>query len=143
MKIYYKKLNDLAHEPIKTYDPNGNVGYDLYSTEQVTIPPGARRLVKTGIAMAIPKGYGGFLWPRSGNSVKYGSDVLAGVIDPSYRGEIGCVLLNTCLNSTWFINIGDRICQMVIQQYEDVDFVQTEDLSQTVRNNSGFGSSGF
>lgn len=142
MKVPYKKLNELAKAPTKTYDPCGNVGYDIYSVEDGVILPGHRALVKTGIAMSIPTGYGGFLWPRSGNSVKYGSDVLAGVIDPSYRGEIGCVLLNTSFDP-WVIKAGDRVCQMVIQQYEDVDFVESEDLSETVRNESGFGSSGF
>lgn len=142
MRVPYKKLNELAKAPTKTYDPNGNVGYDLYSTVDFVILPGDRAIIHTGIAMAIPKGYGGFLWPRSGNSVKYGSDVLAGVIDPSYRGEIGCVLLNTS-HDPWVIKVGDRVCQMVIQEYEDVDFVQTEDLDQTIRNDSGFGSSGF
>jgi len=143
MIIQYKKLNPLARKPEKNNTTDicsGSVGYDLFSVESVFIPAGETRLIKTGIALSIPSGYGLFLWPRSGNSNKYWSDVLAGVIDPSYRGEIG-VLLSA--DKDWQVNIGDKIVQGVIQRYEDATFTEVEELDVTVRGSNGFGSSGF
>lgn len=143
MIIQYKKLNLFARKPEKnntTDIGSGSVGYDLFSAESVFIPAGETRLIKTGIALSIPSGYGLFLWPRSGNSNKYWSDVLAGVIDPSYRGEIG-VLLSA--DKDWQVNVGDKVVQGVIQRYEDAEFIEVHELDVTVRGSNGFGSSGF
>jgi dUTP pyrophosphatase len=127
-----------------------DAGWDLYASEDVAIRGGDRKLVKTSIAMQIPDEWVGLIWPRSGMSVKKGTDVLAGVIDSGYRGEIQVCLYNTNHKLPLFteedatieIKKGDRIAQILFQRVPDVELVEVDDLSESDRGNKGFGSSG-
>lgn len=128
-----------------------DAGYDLKSVEHVTIPRGERRLIKTGISIAIPANYYGRIAPRSGLALKNGIDVMAGVIDSTYRGEIGVILLNTekptqDLNSSdgapFVVKPGDKIAQIIFEACHTASFVESEQLTETQRADLGFGSSG-
>lgn len=122
-------------------ESSGAAGYDLSSVDDVSILPGARVVVKTGIAIALPWGTYGRVAPRSGLAVRHGIDVLAGVIDEDYRGEIAVVLLNTG-DETCRISPGDRIAQLVIEKIETPQVVAVKDLDETFRGVGGFGSTG-
>ena len=135
-----KKLHIHAKVPTRA-NPN-DAGADLYSIESVVIPPLSRGVVKTGIALEIPVSYYGRVAPRSGLAAKHGIDVLAGVIDSSYRGEIGVVLLNTDSSNSFTVNVGDRIAQLIIESHYNPVFVEVLDLLETNRGEGGFGSSG-
>lgn len=138
--IDVKLLNKDAKMPTKAHD--SDAGWDLYATEDVNIENGKRETVKTGVSMAIPDGYVGLIWPRSGLSVKSGVDVLAGVIDASYRGEIMVCLLNTDQNNWVNIRKGDRIAQILFQEVPKFRLYQVAELDATKRAEGGFGSSG-
>jgi dUTP pyrophosphatase len=143
----------ISHElPVKLLTPTAQLptkanlfdaGLDLYSDEKeaITIPPGQRRLISTGIAVAIPKGFVGLIWPRSGHAVKKGVDTMAGVIDAPYRGEVKVLLQNESDQYQTF-NFGDKIAQMIIQQAPDFTPVSVDNLNETSRGENGFGSSG-
>ena len=136
-----KLLTSTAKLPDKanTFD----AGLDLYNDEQetITIGPGQRRLISTGIAVAIPKGFVGLIWPRSGHAVKKGIDTMAGVIDSPYRGEVKVLLVNESDEYQTF-NHGDKIAQMLIQYSPDFLPLIVENLDETSRGENGFGSSG-
>ena len=133
-------LSPNAKIPTKAF--SSDAGWDLYSTQSKVILSGQRDLIKTGIALAIPEGYAGLIWPRSGLAVKKGVDVLAGVIDSGYRGEIQVSLLNTDGYNPVEINQGDRIAQIIIQPVSQLQMVSAESLDNTDRAEGGFGSSG-
>lgn len=95
---------------------SGAVGYDLYSVSDDVIPPQERVMIPTGITVKIPPGYYGRIAPRSGYAYKYGIDVLAGVIDPDYRGEIGVILLNTSRDTPFEVSVGQRVAQLVLER---------------------------
>lgn len=137
----FKKLNKNAITPNRANQ--NDAGYDLYSSSEDNIPilPGCRSVVSTGIAMEIPENVVGLIWPRSGLATKQGIDVLAGVIDSSYRGEIKVCLLNTS-NDSVLIRSGDKIAQIVFQPYLTYAFEEVELLTDTSRGEKGFGSSG-
>ena len=117
-----------------------SAGLDLHTIESVTIPPGHRALLKTGIAMSMPAGYVGLIWPRSKLAAKMGIDVLAGVVDSDYRGEIMISLLNTGLD-TVEIKAGDKVAQMIIQRhYSDMQINIVDDLDKTMRGVAGVNS---
>ena len=133
------KINENAIAP--TYALPGCAGLDLYSTEVVKIPPGGRSIIRTGIKMEMPEGTYGRIAPRSGLAVKSGIHIGAGVIDPSYRGEIGVVVFN--LGSEMFCAYrGLRIAQIVIEKYYDAVLSVVSKLSRTDREEEGFGSTG-
>jgi dUTP pyrophosphatase len=153
----FQKLNKNAQEPYKEL---GNIGWDLRCIEDeffqvifngefgkrsaelcYDIPAKNRHVFHTGIAIELPEGYHAILKPRSGLAVKHGVDVLAGVIDNSYRGEIMVCLYNTG-GGTVRILPGDKICQMVIVKENEGEFTGVEKLSDTKRGEKGFGSSG-
>jgi dUTP pyrophosphatase len=138
--INIKLLNEDAKMPTKAYD--SDAGWDLYASEDIDIPNGMRKTVKTGVSMAIPDGYVGLIWPRSGLSVKSGVDVLAGVIDASYRGEIMVCLLNTDTHNWVNFKKGDRIAQILFQEVPKFRLYQVAELDTTKRAEGGFGSSG-
>lgn len=145
--IKTKLLNKDAQIPTK--NNKLDAGYDLYSTEDVEIGAGKRKVVKTGVSFQIPDGYAGLIWPRSGLSVKKGIDVLAGVIDSTYRGEIMVCLYNTQEQNeqnddcgSVVIKKGDRIAQILFQKVPHFKLEQVENLEDTERGNKGFGSSG-
>ena len=138
--IKIKLLNDAAKIPTKAH--KSDAGWDLYASyTSQPVYPHKRRLVSTDISIAIPDGYCGLIWPRSGLSVKKGIDVLAGVIDSGYRGEIKVCLLNTS-DQIVHIHPGDRIAQLIIQKVEDVKFLEVDNLDDSDRGEGGFGSSG-
>lgn len=123
------------------YGSEFSAGLDLRAIQETWIKPGERALIKTGVSVAIPNNFFGSIRPRSGLAVKKGIDVLAGVIDCDYRGEIGVVLINLG-SETFVVQPGDRVAQMIIQPYLTVETVQVEDLDATNRGTGGFGSTG-
>ena len=140
MIIEIKKLADDATIPTKSNV--SDAGWDLYSSGMATIVySGERKLISTGISIAIPDGYCGLIWPRSGLSVNSGIDILAGVIDSGYRGEIKVCMLNTS-DTLVHIHPGDRVAQLIIQKVEDVSFTEVKNLDDTSRGDGGFGSTG-
>lgn len=122
----------------------GDAGLDLYSAiDGVLAPGGGRLLIPTGLALAIPMGYAGFVLPRSGLALNHGISVVnaPGLIDSHYRGELKVVLLNTDPFRPYHVNRGDRIAQIVIQRVEDVSWVEVDALDENNRG-GGFGHSG-
>lgn len=134
------KLEKEARIPVRSNSTDA--GADLFSTEDVMVYPGDRKTVGTGIAMEIPEGFYGRVAPRSGLAAKHGVDVLAGVVDSSYRGEIKVVLLNTDKHNTFRIEKGDRIAQLIIESHFNLPFVECENLGDSKRGSGGFGSTG-
>ena len=118
-----------------------DAGYDLTSIQEYELDAGERQDFGTGIAVAIPEGYVGYIKPRSGLALRHGIDVLGGVIDSGYRGEIRVILLNTG-TETFLVQAGDRIAQLVIQPVAHVEFIEVPFLETSVRGISGFGSTG-
>ncbi|KAK7623426.1 dUTPase-like protein [Phyllosticta paracitricarpa] len=116
-------------------------GYDIYSSETVTIPKRGRGLVPTGIRIALPAGTYGRIAPRSGLAAKHGIDTLAGVIDADYRGDVGVLLANLS-DEDFDITPGDRIAQLVVERIALPEIVAVEKLDETVRGAGGFGSTG-
>ncbi|MGE0136693.1 MAG: dUTP diphosphatase [Ilumatobacteraceae bacterium] len=130
--------------PMPAYAHPGDAGLDLRSRETLTISPaGGRALVPTGIAIAIPQGYAGFVLPRSGNALNHGIGLAnaPGLIDSAYRGEIKVVLLNTDPVAPFHVHRGDRIAQLVVQRVEEVAWAETESLDGVDRG-GGFGHTG-
>lgn len=130
--------------PIPSYAYEGDAGCDLRSTIDVKIEPGERSLVPTGIAVAIPEGYAGFVQPRSGLAVKQGLSIVntPGLIDAHYRGEIRVILINLDPHQALQITRGDKVAQLVIQPVVTARFNVVATLTETARGAGGFGSSG-
>jgi len=138
MEILIKKNNEEATIP--TQATEGDAGYDLYSLEEVTLAPMARAVVKTGISIAIPMGFYGRVAPRSGLAVKKGLDVLAGVVDAGYRGDVGVVLINLSSENIT-LEKQSKVAQLIFEKCHDVDWIETDDLSDSERGEGGYGSS--
>jgi dUTP pyrophosphatase len=138
-RLEFKRLDPSAMLP--TRGSVASAGLDLYSIEDITIAPHQRVLARTGLAVAIPEGFYGRIAPRSGLAMKTGLDVLSGVIDADYRGEIGCLLYNTGDQPIELIK-GSKICQFIIEQIITPEAVWADDLSATARGAGGFGSTG-
>jgi dUTP pyrophosphatase len=130
--------------PLPSYAHPGDAGADLCSAVDVTLRPGERALVPTGIAMALPEGYVALVHPRSGLAVRHGISIVnaPGTIDAGYRGEIQVCLVNTDPHQPFTVSRGDRIAQLVIQRFEDAAFVEAEDLPDSARGDGGYGSTG-
>jgi dUTP pyrophosphatase len=130
--------------PLPSYARPGDAGLDLHAADAVTIVPGGRTLVSTGVAVAIPPGFAGFVLPRSGLALRHGLGVLnaPGLIDAGYRGEIKVLLVNHDPVSPVTIERGDRVAQLVIQAVERVHLVEVDALPDTDRGAGGFGSTG-
>ncbi len=142
MKIEVKKMADDVKLP--EYQHYGeDCGMDLMSRYEYTLQPGEYKLIKTGLKIAIPQGYGGFVYPRSGLALKKGITVLNadGVIDPGYRGELGVILINHSSNE-FTINKNDRIAQLIIHKTFEIEWEEVEELSESKRNVGGFGHTG-
>jgi len=137
--IKIKKISTDATTP--TRSNLSDAGWDLYSSEETHIQPGHRALVKTGIAMEIPEGFAGLIWPRSGLAVKNGIDVFAGVVDAGYRGDVGVCLFNSSAQEV-HIKQGDRISQILFQSIPQFRIVEATELTDTNRGSGGFGSTG-
>ena len=123
------------------YASAGAAGADLRASEPLEIAPGGRAAVPTGLRLAIPPGFVGVVWPRSGLAVRHGIDTLAGVIDSDYRGEVRVVLVNHG-TELFRIAAGDRIAQLLVQPVVRAAFALTERLPDTERGAEGFGSTG-
>ena len=124
---------------------NGDAGVDLRSVERIVLEPQERAMVATGLAIALPEGYAGFVLPRSGLAAKHGISIVnaPGLIDSNYRGELKVILLNTDLDKSFTIEIGDRIAQLIVMPVPTINFEQVEELTESQRRESGFGSSGI
>ena len=143
MKINIQVLDRSIVYPRYAHD--GDAGLDLRSTIDTVLKPFERKLIPTGIKIAIPGGYAGFVQPRSGLAIKNGISLVntPGLIDSNYRGEIKAILINLDSREEFFIKKGDRICQLVIIKVENAELVFTEELENTDRGENGFGSSGI
>jgi dUTP pyrophosphatase len=126
-----------------TYAKPGDAGADLRSTETLTLEPGSRALIKTGVRIAMPEGFVGLVHPRSGLAAKHGITVLntPGTVDAGYRGELMVTLINTSKDS-FVIERGDRIAQLLFQKVERATFHAVSELPESSRGETGFGSSG-
>lgn len=141
--IEFKLLHELAHAPKYAHD--GDAGADLVCIQDVTLAPGERLLVSTGVAIALPAGYVGLVHPRSGLANKHGIGIVntPGTIDSGYRGELKICLINLDPTETANLPAGSRIAQLVIQEVTTAQFVQVQELDLTQRNENGFGSTGI
>lgn len=142
MEVKLKKLTPTAKLP--TYGSAFSAGADLYSDEpEFTVAPGETHLVHTGLAMEIPEGYGGFIYARSGLAAKKGLAPAnkVGVIDADYRGEVRVALFNHS-DTAQTVEAGERVAQLVIAPFLKAEFTETEELSDTMRGEGGFGSTG-
>jgi dUTP pyrophosphatase len=130
--------------PLPAYARPGDAGADLVTAEDVDLAPGERAVVRTGIAIALPAGYAGFVHPRSGLAAKHGVTLVnaPGTIDAGYRGEIKVILLNTDPDRAVSLRRGDRIAQLVVQRVENVMFREVPALPESARGDNGFGSTG-
>lgn len=131
--------------PLPSYARAGDAGADLVAREDAVLSPGGgRALVPTGIALAIPEGYAGFVQPRSGLALRHGVTCLntPGLIDAGYRDEIKVLLVNTDPSAPYAVRRGDRIAQLVLQRVEQASFAVVEELAPSERGTGGFGSSG-
>lgn len=139
-------INRLDRElPVPTYAHQGDAGLDLYAAEDVVLEPFSRHLIPTGIAVAIPEGYAGFVQPRSGLAIKQGLSLVntPGLIDSHYRGEIKVIAINLDPTNAITIQRGDKIAQLVIQPVVAVDLEEVRSLDDTARGEGGFGSTGI
>jgi dUTP pyrophosphatase len=130
--------------PVPAYSHPGDAGADLSCAEDVTLGPGERALVSTGVAIALPQGYAAFVHPRSGLAAKHGVTIVnaPGTVDAGYRGEIKVTLLNTDREQPVSFRRGDRIAQLVIQRVERAVFHEADELPGSARGDGGFGSTG-
>jgi len=137
-----QKLDGSLKSP--EYAHNGDAGLDLYSAVECILRPYERRKVPTGIKIAIPEGYAGFMQPKSGLAIKNGLSLVntPGLIDSGYRGEVCAILINLDPEEDFIIKRGDKICQLVIQKVENVKIELTDKLDDTTRGDGGFGSTG-
>jgi dUTP diphosphatase len=130
--------------PLPTYAHPGDAGADLHSAAEVTLQPGERALVPTGIAMALPEGYVGLVHPRSGLAARHGISIVnaPGTVDSGYRGEVQVCLVNTDRAEAFTVHRGDRIAQLVVQRCETAAFVEAAELAESARGEGGYGSTG-
>ncbi len=142
IKLPIKRLDPSVELPSYAYD--GDAGLDLRSNEDVTLEPFERRLVATGLAIAIPDGYAGFVQPRSGLALREGLSMAntPGLIDAHYRGELKVCSINLDPHNPIHIERGERIAQLVIQKVPVVELEEVDELDETDRGCGGFGSSG-
>jgi len=130
--------------PLPAYARAGDAGCDLVTTVDAVVPPGERVLLPTGIAVALPDGYAGFVHPRSGLALHHGVGLVnaPGTIDAGYRGEVKVVLVNHDLRETLHLKRMDRVAQLVVQRVEQVVWHEVDELSETERGAGGHGSTG-
>ena len=142
MKVLITRIDQDLQLP--SYAKAGDAGADLYSRVDLELKSMERALVPTGIAIAMPPGYAGFIHPRSGRAAKEGLSMVnaPGTIDSGYRGEIQVILINLDKEKSITIKRGERIAQLVIQEVSQAEFVEVERLPGTIRGDTGFGSTG-
>jgi dUTP pyrophosphatase len=141
IELPIRRLRDDAVVPGRAYD--GDAGLDLAACERIELRPGERATVGTGLAVAIPDGYAGFVQPRSGLAARNGITIVntPGLVDSGYRGELKVVLLNTDSRETFVVEPGMRIAQLVVMELPSVDPIEVDELPQSERGVRGFGSS--
>jgi dUTP pyrophosphatase len=139
MKLAIKKLYPDAKLPARAH--HDDAGLDLYANETLTLKQGEWRTVKTGIALAIPTGYVGLIWDKSSIPHKWGVKTMGGVIDASYRGEVGVIMVNLSQES-YEVEKGAKISQLLIQKVELPEVCEVTELDDTIRGVGGFGSTG-
>ncbi|WP_458778826.1 dUTP diphosphatase [Arthrobacter sp. D3-16] len=142
LQVQLKMLDPDLEAP--SYAHPGDAGADLRARVDVVLQPGERKMVPTGVAIALPEGFVALIHPRSGLATKHGLTIVnaPGTVDAGYRGEIAVTLLNTDAKQSIELHRGDRIAQMVIQRVEYAQFISVNELSTSVRGTGGFGSTG-
>jgi dUTP diphosphatase len=142
IELPIRRLREDAVVPERAYE--GDAGLDLAACEQVELGPGERAVVGTGLAVAIPEGYAGFIQPRSGLADRHGISIVnsPGLIDCGYRGELKVILLNTDRDTPFVVEYGMRIAQLVVLPIPGLELVETDELPETERGVRGHGSSG-
>ena len=142
IKIQIKLLDEDL--PMPRYQHEGDAGLDLPSRVDYVLEPGERAMIPTGIAVAIPRGYAGFVLPRSGLASRHGIALVnsPGLVDAGYRGEMAIIMINTDKREAFHIKRGDRIAQLVIQKVVEATTIQVSELDATSRGSGGFGSTG-
>jgi len=142
VEILIKRLDEGV--PLPAYAHPGDAGADLVTAVDVSLAPGERALVPTGIALALPEGYVALVHPRSGLAAKFGVSIVnaPGTVDAGYRGEIKVMLINLDPAEPVVLGRGDRIAQLVIQRFETASFVEVATLPDSVRGDGGYGSTG-
>lgn len=130
---------------VPVYAHPGDAGADLTAAEAASLAPGERALIPTGVSIALPDGYVGFVVPRSGLAAKHGITIVnaPGTIDAGYRGEIKVALLNTDARHSYDIAVGDRIAQLIVMPVPRARFIPVDELPPSVRGAGGFGSTGY
>lgn len=130
--------------PLPNYSKGGDAGADIVTSIDITLAPGERSLVPTGISIALPDGYVALVHPRSGLAIKHGVTMVnsPGTVDAGYRGELKLILINHDPKESVSFKRGDRVAQLVIQQVERAQFVEVQDLPGSGRGTDGFGSTG-
>ena len=139
MELKIKRIHPEAKLP--SYGHKGDAGLDLFSCADYVLGAGEVKAIQTGIKVAIPRGYVGLIWDKSGISLK-GVHKLAGVVDAGYRGEVQVVMINLG-NTPYEIKKGMKIAQMLVQPISEVEVIEAEDLDDTLRGEDGFGSTGL
>jgi dUTP pyrophosphatase len=142
VRLAVRRVDPAAKLPQRAH--KGDAGFDLHAIESVTLGPGERAAVRTGIAVEIPERHAGLVLPRSGLALRHGIALVnaPGLIDAGYRGEIVVLMLNTDRDAAFTVEEGDRIAQLVVTRYEAPDVVEVDELADSDRAGGGFGSSG-
>jgi len=142
VKVLIKRLD--PEVPLPMYAKGGDAGADIVSAVDITLAPGERALVPTGISIALPDGYVALVHPRSGLAIKHGVTMVnaPGTVDAGYRGELKLILINHDPSESVSFKRGDRVAQLVIQQVERAEFIEVQDLPGSGRGTDGFGSTG-
>ncbi|MDN4615547.1 dUTP diphosphatase [Leifsonia sp. F6_8S_P_1B] len=132
-------------ERVPAYAHPGDAGADLCAAEAVTLGPGERHTVPTGVSIALPEGYAAFVVPRSGLAMRHGITIVnaPGTVDAGYRGEIRVTVLNTDRSMPYDIAVGDRIAQLIVMPVTRARFIPVDSLPDSHRGTAGFGSSGY
>jgi dUTP pyrophosphatase len=142
VEIMVRRLDDSV--PLPSYAHQGDAGADLATTVDVTLEPGERALVPTGLSLALPEGYVALVHPRSGLAARFGVSIVnaPGTIDAGYRGEVKVLLVNLDPAEPVVLSRGDRVAQLVVQRVERASFVEVEALPGSTRGDGGYGSTG-
>ena len=139
MELKVKKLHEDAILPARAHADDA--GLDIFSNEECELQPGERRTIKTGIALSIPSGFVGLIWDKSSVPHKWGVKTMGGVIDASYRGEIGVIMVNLS-KEVYKVEKGAKISQLLVQRVELPEVCEVSELDDTIRGEGGFGSTG-
>ncbi len=142
IELPIQRLRADALLPARAY--HGDAGFDLAACDRVELPPGERAVVGTGLAVAIPEGYAGFVQPRSGLADRHGISIVnaPGLIDSGYRGELKVILINTDTTHPFVVEPGMRIAQLVVLEVPELELAEVDELPTTERGVRGHGSSG-